>query len=114
MLGRNTKVKLQRLNPLQRKRINEHKIRENLALDRTILANERTILSYIRTSLYLLIGGIALLGHRDFADLRWLGVVSLVLCVSLLAIGIVRFVILRRRLYKYFADMNRSMKKPEA
>jgi len=36
-------------------------LRDHLALVRTRLANERTLLSYIRSALYLLIGGIALL-----------------------------------------------------
>ncbi|HQZ43477.1 MAG TPA: DUF202 domain-containing protein, partial [Flavobacteriales bacterium] len=33
-------------------------LRDHLALVRTRLANERTLLSYIRSALYLLLGGI--------------------------------------------------------
>ncbi|WP_299517905.1 DUF202 domain-containing protein, partial [uncultured Flavobacterium sp.] len=33
-------------------------LRDYLAMERTKLANERTLLSYIRSSLYLLLGGI--------------------------------------------------------
>ena len=54
---------------------------EILALERTKLANERTLLSYIRSSLYLLLGGIALLQVEDFQNIQWLGYVALFVCV---------------------------------
>ena len=75
--------------------------REILALERTKLANERTLLAYIKASLYLLLGGLALLGLEDFQNIRWLGYVALVVCVVFLAVGIIRYVILIRRLYKW-------------
>ncbi len=74
---------------------------EILALERTKLANERTLLSYIRSSLYLLLGGIAILQLDDFNNIHWLGYVALVVCIVFLAIGIFRYVLLSRRLYKW-------------
>lgn len=74
---------------------------EILALERTKLANERTLLSYIRSSLYLLLGGIAILQLKDFRNIHWLGYVALVVCVVFLAVGIFRYVLLYRRLYKW-------------
>jgi putative membrane protein len=74
---------------------------EILALERTKLANERTLLSYIRSSLYLLLGGIALLQLKDFRNIHWLGYVALSVCVIFLAVGIFRYVLLSRRLYKW-------------
>ncbi|MEH6766016.1 MAG: DUF202 domain-containing protein [Aequorivita antarctica] len=74
---------------------------EILALERTKLANERTLLSYIRSSLYLLIGGIGILQLKDFENIKWLGYVSLAVCVIFLAVGIFRYVLLSRRLYKW-------------
>lgn len=74
---------------------------EILALERTKLANERTLLSYIRSSLYLLLGGIAILQLQDFRNIHWLGYVALVVCVIFLAVGIFRYIILMRRLYKW-------------
>lgn len=74
---------------------------EILALERTKLANERTLLSYIRSSLYLLLGGIGILQLKDFERIQWLGYVALVVCVIFLAIGIFRYVLLSRRLYKW-------------
>src|SRR5690606_2878423 len=74
---------------------------EILALERTKLANERTLLSYIRSSLYLLLGGIAILQLQDFRDIHYLGYLALVVCVIFLVVGIFRYVILSRRLYKW-------------
>ncbi|MDC8000148.1 DUF202 domain-containing protein [Aequorivita todarodis] len=74
---------------------------EILALERTKLANERTLLSYIRSSLYLLLGGIAILQLKDFRDIHWLGYIALVVCVIFLVVGIFRYVLLSRRLYKW-------------
>ncbi len=83
---------------------------EILALERTKLANERTLLSYIRSSLYLLLGGIGILQLKDFERIKWLGYVALVICVIFLAVGIFRYVLLSRRLYKWnrilFVDGN--------
>ncbi len=74
---------------------------EILALERTKLANERTLLSYIRSSLYLLLGGLALLQLEDLNRIHWLGYVALFVCIVFLGIGIVRYIVLYRRLYKW-------------
>ncbi|SRX54755.1 hypothetical protein AEQU1_01772 [Aequorivita sp. CIP111184] len=74
---------------------------EILALERTKLANERTLLSYIRSSLYLLLGGIAILQLKDFRNIHWLGYIALVVCVFFLTVGVFRYVLLSRRLYKW-------------
>jgi putative membrane protein len=75
--------------------------REILALERTKLANERTLLAYIRASLYLFLGGLALLQLKDFEQIHWLGYFALVICLFFLLIGISRFVLLKRRLHKW-------------
>lgn len=74
---------------------------EILALERTKLANERTLLSYVRSSLYLLLGGLGLIQLKDMENIKWLGYLALVLCVIFVAIGIVRYLILSRRLRKW-------------
>ncbi|WP_347374317.1 DUF202 domain-containing protein [Aequorivita sp. Q41] len=74
---------------------------EILALERTKLANERTLLSYIRSSLYLLLGGIAILQLKDFRNIHWLGYVALVVCIVFLTVGVFRYVLLYRRLHKW-------------
>jgi putative membrane protein len=77
-------------------------LRDHLALVRTRLANERTLLSYIRSALYLLIGGIALLGLEGYTELRWLGNLSLGLCVLFVVVGVYRYHTLRRQLDRYY------------
>lgn len=77
-------------------------LRDHLALVRTRLANERTLLSYIRSALYLLIGGIALLQLEGYGDLRWAGKFSLVLCVVFVVIGLYRYHTLRRQLDLFY------------
>ncbi|QAA83277.1 DUF202 domain-containing protein [Aequorivita sp. H23M31] len=74
---------------------------EILALERTKLANERTLLSYIRSSLYLLLGGLALLQLEDLSRIHWLGYIALLVCVVFLGVGIIRYIVLSRRLYKW-------------
>lgn len=90
------KVKLH--NPFKPRIINEKRLREHLALERTKLSNERTLLSYIRTSLYLLIGGIALLELDHYPQLHWVGYVALTICILFLIIGISRYVVLEKKL----------------
>jgi putative membrane protein len=80
-------------------------LRDYLALERTKLANERTLLSYIRTSLYLLLAGIAILQLQGFDNIKWIGLLSLGLSVLLAATGIIRFYHLRTGLKKYYRSI---------
>ncbi|HDR89288.1 MAG TPA: DUF202 domain-containing protein [Bacteroidetes bacterium] len=79
-------------------------LRDYLALERTRLANERTLLSYSRTSLYMLLGGIAFLQLSDFFRLRWLGYLVIVLSVILILVGIYRYFQIRSRLRRYYRN----------
>lgn len=80
-------------------------LRDYLAMERTKLANERTLLSYIRASLYLLIGGIALLQLEGFDHLKIIGKLALGFAVILFIIGIFRFLKLNRNLKNYYKIM---------
>ncbi len=77
-------------------------LRDHLALERTRLSNERTLMSYIRSSLYLLIGGIALIQIEGYGDLLYVGYLSLLLCVLFLVVGFFRFYRLRDQLDQYY------------
>lgn len=87
-------------NPFKTRMIDESLIREHLALERTKLANERTLLSYIRSSLYLFIGGLAILQIKEYSHVQWLGYLSLFICVIFISIGVYRYIHLNRKLYK--------------
>jgi putative membrane protein len=77
-------------------------LRDHLALVRTRLANERTLMSYIRSALYLLLGGIALLKLKSYVELHLVGYLALGLCVLILVVGIYRYIRLRRHLTQYY------------
>ena len=77
-------------------------LRDYLALERTKLANERTLLSYTRTSLYMVLGGIAFLQLQDFAQLRWIGYVAIFLSVIFGIFGILRYLQIRIRIGQYY------------
>ncbi|HSM63277.1 MAG TPA: DUF202 domain-containing protein [Gillisia sp.] len=87
-------------NPFKSRSIDEKFIREHLALERTKLANERTLLSYIRSSLYLFIGGLAILQIKEYSHVQWLGYLSLFICILFISIGIYRYIHLNRKLRK--------------
>ena len=73
-------------------------LRDQLALDRTVLANERTLLAYVRTALALMAGGLTLL---HFVDTTWAAVLgggALPLSVVVGVYGAWRFARTRRRL----------------
>lgn len=73
-------------------------LRDVLALERTRLANERTLLSYARTSLYLIVGGVALIKVERFDNTKAIGVVVIIGSAFLFAFGIYRYVKLRKKI----------------
>lgn len=73
-------------------------LRDYLAIERTRLANERTLLSYIRSSLYLLLGGIAFFQLKEFPNFKYLAILSLVFSCIFFAIGVYRFTLLKKSL----------------
>lgn len=91
-------------NPFKTRLIDEKLLREHLALERTKLANERTLLSYIRASLYLLLGGLALLQIKEYEQVKWIGYLSLFICVAFVLVGFSRYIALERRLHKLLRE----------
>lgn len=87
---------------------NEEKIilRDHLAMERTKLANERTLLSYLRSALYLFLGGGALIGieHPEFGNLKPIGYISFVVSLLFIFIGIFRFLQLKKHLKEFKAN----------
>lgn len=77
-------------------------LRDYLAIERTRLANERTLLSYIRSSLYLLLGGIAFFQLEIFPNFKYLAFVSLFFSALFFVIGIYRFTLLKKSLKKLY------------
>ncbi|MEO5584739.1 MAG: DUF202 domain-containing protein [Flavobacteriales bacterium] len=88
-------------------------LRDHLALERTRLGNERTLMSYLRSSLYLLIGGIALIQVEGHGNLRYVGDLALALCVLFLVVGYYRFHRLRKQLDRYYTFPQSKQNVPE-
>ncbi|SHN32299.1 putative membrane protein [Cyclobacterium lianum] len=75
-------------------------VRDFLARQRTKLANDRTLLSYIRTSLYFIVSGTALIKVEDLENVKELGYFSFLISVLLLVLGFINFFRLKRKLKK--------------
>jgi len=73
-----------------------------LALERTKLANERTFLAYFRTFIVFLSSGFVILKIDIFSDLATLGYFFIATSFILLAIGVARFLYVKRKLKKSF------------
>ncbi len=85
---------------------NELIIRDYLARQRTKLANDRTLLSYIRTSLYFLVSGTALVKVEDLANIKEFGYLSFFISFCFLVWGIANFFTIKRKISKgYYAKM---------
>ena len=86
---------------------NDMILRDHLAYDRTVLANERTLLSYMRTSIALLAAGGTLM--KIFPDERTtvlIGCVLLVLGVAVALVGPFRFVSVKKRLSQAYTELD--------
>jgi putative membrane protein len=75
-----------------------------LAMERTRLANERTFLAYFRTFIVFLSSGFAILKLSALREILVVGYFLTGLAPALLAIGIGRFIYVKRKLRKYYKD----------
>ena len=73
-------------------------LRDHLAAQRTILANERTFLSYIRTALTLLVAGVSFIKFFGSVVIQVLGWILIPLGLFTLVKGIISFRKMARRL----------------
>lgn len=83
-------------NPYERFRTKELLLRDELAIDRTILANERTALSYFRSALTLVIAGVTFLHFFDTGFMRLLGLIFIPSGILTGTLGIIRFRAMRK------------------
>jgi putative membrane protein len=74
-------------------------IQQELALERTRLANERTFLSYVRTALSLIAGGVVVLQYLAESPKHvFAGWLLVALGAVVLTIGFVRFISVRSKI----------------
>ncbi|MDR3191592.1 MAG: DUF202 domain-containing protein [Treponema sp.] len=73
-------------------------LRDYLALDRTVLANERTLFSYIRLSLGIAAAGVGMIEILDIKAAIVSGCVLVALSPLVCVIGILRFMAMQKKL----------------
>ncbi len=88
-------------NPYTQFKREELILRDYLAADRTVLANERTLMSYIRTSLALAAAGGSLIHFLDSLVANIGGGLLLALAAGVLGWGLQRFIWYKRRLKNF-------------
>ncbi|MFH1079557.1 MAG: DUF202 domain-containing protein [Pseudomonadota bacterium] len=78
-------------NPYERFQREELILRDELAIDRTILANERTALAYFRSALTLVIVGVTLLHFFEKGILLYFGIIFIPCGLAVGGFGIMRY-----------------------
>jgi len=78
-------------NPYERFKHMELILRDELAIDRTILANERTVLAYLRGALTLFIAGVTFLHFFDTGMLLYIGILCVPLGLAVGFFGVLRY-----------------------
>jgi len=66
-------------------------LRDELAIDRTLLANERTLLAYLRSGVALLLAGLTFIQFAPGQGLKLIGIICLPLGTAILFLGTIRF-----------------------
>lgn len=66
-------------------------LRDELAVDRTLLANERTLLAYLRSAVALLIAGVSIMHFSQHGWFWTVGICCIPLGILTGVVGIVRF-----------------------
>ena len=85
-----TKIPYQRIQP------KEMLLRDYLAIERTVMANERSFLACLRTSLSLVVAGASFIKFSGYRVLEAVGWGLIPLGLALLSIGVRRFLRMRR------------------
>lgn len=66
-------------------------LREKLALQRTILANQSAFLSFLRTSMYFLVAGVSINNLTSIKYGQLIEIIFISIAIALLIIGLVNF-----------------------
>jgi putative membrane protein len=66
-------------------------LRDELAIDRTLLANERTLMAYLRSGVALIIAGVSIIHFVSEGWFRFVGVACIPLGVITGAVGVLRY-----------------------
>ncbi len=87
-------------------------LRDELAIDRTILSNERTLLAYLRSSLSLILVGVTFLHLVSEGFLFYLGIIIIPLGVIVGVFGVFRHQTMSREIHKVRRKLDASPQPP--
>ena len=93
-------------NPYERFQCEDLILRDELAIDRTILANERTVLAYFRSALTLIIVGVTFLHFFEKGVLHYIGIVFVPFGLVVGVFGFIRY----RKMNKAILIVRKSLK----
>jgi putative membrane protein len=92
-------------NPYKRFSNSELILRDELAIDRTILANERTVLSYLRGSVSLIIAGVTFVHFIVPGTLHYIGISFIPIGLVAGIFGVCRYRRMDKRIRAIRADI---------
>lgn len=84
-------------------KIEQLKLTDSLAIDRTHLANQRTLLSYLRTGLYLVIAALAIFQLKDEKEITIAAWYMIGVGAFVALIGIINYFLMRRKIKKSYS-----------
>lgn len=73
-------------------------LREKLALQRTILANQSTLLAFIRTSMYFLVAGISINNLTTVKHAQTIEIIFIGISAILISIGLFNYVAHKKKI----------------
>lgn len=73
-------------------------LREKLALQRTILANQSTFLAFLRTSMYFLVAGVSINNLTTIKQGRTIEIIFIIISVGLFLFGLINFLIHKKKI----------------
>jgi putative membrane protein len=78
--------------------------RDYLAIERTRLANERTFLAYFRSTVVFLASGLSIIQLESLREIYEIGWALAAIAPVLLAVGMGRFIYVKRSIRKYYVE----------
>lgn len=73
-------------------------LREKLALQRTVLANQSTFLAFIRTSMYFLVAGVSINNLTTVKQGQTIEIVFIIIAVILFSFGVINFFMHKKKI----------------
>lgn len=80
-------------------------LREKLALQRTILANNSTFLAFLRTSLYFAIAGLSIENLIKVSNGNWFEIGFWILAIIIFITGVINYFVHRKKIRDSFSDI---------